>query len=300
MQPSNEPLSDDAFLRAMETLGDSVPRVLIDEAVRRGAAMQAKLIAIACDEERWKLDSYDWRSWLPLHAVMALGLRDTEQAGLALAQALEVSTRAQSELNDYLGGVWPALLRNKPDSVLPPFEQLLHTRADNEYCRLVSAEVLTAAAERRGDESLNNMLQTIADLAADTTESLIFRMHMGALLLSFPRPAHRAVIESLADVRVEDYGTMYRMSDVEQAFEAMKDEPEWERFDDPWEFYSEDSIAHRREARMAELEAANFVDSVPNEPYVRELPKIGRNDPCPCGSGKKYKKCCLALADDEL
>ena len=26
--------------------------------------------------------------------------------------------------------------------------------------------------------------------------------------------------------------------------------------------------------------------------YVRETPKIGRNDPCPCGSGKKYKKCC--------
>ena len=22
--------------------------------------------------------------------------------------------------------------------------------------------------------------------------------------------------------------------------------------------------------------------------------KIGRNDPCPCGSGKKYKKCCLS------
>ena len=26
---------------------------------------------------------------------------------------------------------------------------------------------------------------------------------------------------------------------------------------------------------------------------VRAEPKIGRNDPCPCGSGKKYKKCCL-------
>ena len=24
----------------------------------------------------------------------------------------------------------------------------------------------------------------------------------------------------------------------------------------------------------------------------RESPKIGRNDPCPCGSGKKYKHCC--------
>lgn len=30
--------------------------------------------------------------------------------------------------------------------------------------------------------------------------------------------------------------------------------------------------------------------------YVREGAKIGRNDPCPCGSGKKYKKCCGAHA----
>ncbi len=28
------------------------------------------------------------------------------------------------------------------------------------------------------------------------------------------------------------------------------------------------------------------------DPSIRRLPKIGRNDPCPCGSGKKYKKCC--------
>jgi preprotein translocase subunit SecA len=25
--------------------------------------------------------------------------------------------------------------------------------------------------------------------------------------------------------------------------------------------------------------------------FVRDQPKVGRNDPCPCGSGKKYKKC---------
>jgi hypothetical protein len=23
------------------------------------------------------------------------------------------------------------------------------------------------------------------------------------------------------------------------------------------------------------------------------MPKVGRNEPCPCGSGKKYKRCCL-------
>jgi len=28
-------------------------------------------------------------------------------------------------------------------------------------------------------------------------------------------------------------------------------------------------------------------------PFKRDSPKVGRNEPCPCGSGKKYKKCCL-------
>ncbi|WP_425314952.1 SEC-C metal-binding domain-containing protein [Treponema vincentii] len=29
-----------------------------------------------------------------------------------------------------------------------------------------------------------------------------------------------------------------------------------------------------------------------NVQVVRTTPKVGRNDPCPCGSGKKYKHCC--------
>ena len=28
------------------------------------------------------------------------------------------------------------------------------------------------------------------------------------------------------------------------------------------------------------------------QPYVRDQPKVGRNEPCVCGSGKKFKKCC--------
>lgn len=28
------------------------------------------------------------------------------------------------------------------------------------------------------------------------------------------------------------------------------------------------------------------------KPITREAPKVGRNDPCPCGSEKKFKKCC--------
>lgn len=35
----------------------------------------------------------------------------------------------------------------------------------------------------------------------------------------------------------------------------------------------------------------------PVETFQRESPKVGRNDPCPCGSGKKYKKCCVKFAN---
>ena len=34
----------------------------------------------------------------------------------------------------------------------------------------------------------------------------------------------------------------------------------------------------------------------PKQKPVRVEPKVGRNDPCPCGSGKKYKKCHGAVA----
>lgn len=33
---------------------------------------------------------------------------------------------------------------------------------------------------------------------------------------------------------------------------------------------------------------------IPTEPVRNPFRNVGRNDPCPCGSGKKYKKCCLA------
>ncbi len=45
------------------------------------------------------------------------------------------------------------------------------------------------------------------------------------------------------------------------------------------------------EERKAAEEAANRLITQPHQPYKREEPRIGRNDPCSCGSGKKYKKC---------
>jgi len=50
----------------------------------------------------------------------------------------------------------------------------------------------------------------------------------------------------------------------------------------------------RRELEQARMAGAG--DRQPVQQVVRGGAKIGRNDPCPCGSGKKYKKCCGANA----
>ncbi len=51
----------------------------------------------------------------------------------------------------------------------------------------------------------------------------------------------------------------------------------WDHSDEP---FDEESFADQ--------------DAPFDAPYVNPLRDVGRNDPCPCGSGKKYKKCCLA------
>ena len=40
----------------------------------------------------------------------------------------------------------------------------------------------------------------------------------------------------------------------------------------------------------------DFIRPAPPDTVIHEEPRVGRNDPCPCGSGKKFKKCCLSKA----
>lgn len=63
------------------------------------------------------------------------------------------------------------------------------------------------------------------------------------------------------------------------------------------------SVMPRPQVEMKRVEVAKPVSegfaggqkaAAPKKPVVNKTKKVGRNDPCPCGSGKKYKKCCGA------
>jgi curved DNA-binding protein CbpA len=100
---------------------------------------------------------------------------------------------------------------------------------------------------------------------------------------------------------------VFHISDLRPSIKALKNEyPECFKLNQA--FYV-DVLNERKEEFLMDKYAAiykkirpknavfhgeEFYDDDDEVPYKRESPKIGRNDPCPCGSGKKYKKCCGA------
>jgi hypothetical protein len=72
------------------------------------------------------------------------------------------------------------------------------------------------------------------------------------------------------------------------AFDVLRDRA------DEWLFEPRAAFASRFEAAFQSLADFALADRRAEEDIRRNFPKVGRNDPCPCLSGKKYKKCCGA------
>jgi preprotein translocase subunit SecA len=58
------------------------------------------------------------------------------------------------------------------------------------------------------------------------------------------------------------------------------------------EYRKDDPAAAQAQTAAQQAQAQAGASSEPVKPIRNIAPKIGRNDPCPCGSGKKYKRCC--------
>jgi curved DNA-binding protein CbpA len=63
---------------------------------------------------------------------------------------------------------------------------------------------------------------------------------------------------------------------------------------DPDKLLYQRAKKYKRLKRKSGVPDAEEPESAPPETVRRAQPKVGRNDPCPCGSGKKYKHCCGA------
>lgn len=292
---------------------DRVPRNVIDECARRGDEMAEYLRQLHEDDFLWDIDTADlddiadgvW--WLRLHAVMILGQIPGEQAGLLLVEFMRrMSLEEDDDLQDWLAGFWSAQFLNKPDSVLPALRELCEERDMDWYIRANAVYPVIFAASQQCGEALEQALAWLARNAQDESEDWEYRLTSAALLLHFPRPQYRTLLEDLA-AQQSGWDIHFDMQSIQQAYTGQYYAPEWERFKNPLQFYEPDAIA-KRQIRWREEDAKEkqrslnggaeypnepYAPYYDNEPYIRPEPKIGRNDPCPCSSGKKYKQCCL-------
>ena len=136
----------------------------------------------------------------------------------------------------------------------------------------------------RGGAELEGLLDLLAGIAADKDEHPGIRMDSADALLDFPRPRHRALLTALAEQGSFDFDIDTVAAAYAEGVADRAADPEY----DAWQFYATDRFARR--SWMQDDPAPRFEAPVT---YVRATAKIGRNDPCSCGSGKKYKKCCL-------
>lgn len=293
-------LDEQALIARLREHGDRVPRNLIDACAYRGDTLVQILGDLLDDPHFWDDIASDGEWWLRLHTAMILGLIPGEHAGRRLIDLMRRLDEADdSNTQDWLAGKWPALFANKPTTLSEALHALVEDRSRDGYIRINAAETCIALAMRISEAALDATLDWAAGLITPAQGDRYMQLSLGNLLLDFPRARHRDLLDDLAASQT-GFGIYFDADNVKQAFERGHDKPDWERFKDLWAFYHPEAIAARQQRwadeALHQTEHDYFddeaIDPVWHEPYVRQEPKIGRNDPCPCGSGKKYKKCC--------
>ncbi len=230
---------------------------------------------IRAEEENEKLQDVDG---MPANVAAVLGLTRFLQGFTPadrVTQFDKINNRGVYDCKNWLeefifsqGSDWPDLACQLAD-LLP------HT-SDSGQIQLDLALALAQAGRR--DEAISRAKAVLSAsdtiwnkiLAGDVFEELddattAIRLWLEALPMAGDRFDYEAVVERLTDA----LSTARRSSELEERLRA-----------------------HPGPPAPPVAPAPSRRTFVPPE-SVTQAPKIGRNEPCPCGSGKKYKKCCM-------
>jgi hypothetical protein len=203
---------------------DRVTRNVIDECSRRGDAMAEALAPWAHPAENDDENLGQW--WLPLHAVMILGLVPGEHAAAALLEYIhELFDDSHENAQEWLSGYWPALTRNKPAELIEQLRIISEDRRNDWYMRVNLLDAVIAAAQREGETQLDAALDWAARIAADETEDWDMRMLTAGKLLEFPRQRHRPLLDDLA-AQQSGFGVHFTKENVAHDYARNTDQPE--------------------------------------------------------------------------
>jgi len=257
----NEPPSDP--VATLRTTGADFPEELENAILALGQAAVPSLIALLEDKALGFVDT-PGDGWPPIHAARLLGELRAEEAIQPFLRLLREGDEEsvlldQAELN--LPKIGPAIVE----------------------------PVFTALAEADDEDEIGRLVYALANCGAK--DERIF-----AELVAFFRDEPFLGVLALAD-----YGDERAVPLVREVIETFVPDPESELGAGDLVDYVD---AYERLAGPLPAELAAHVEKLRSDWAERRAvltgparsTKIGRNVPCPCKSGKKYKKCCLGKA----
>ena len=216
--------------------------------------------------------------WAPLHAWRALGQLKAEEAAEPLVRLFE-----RLEDDDWVPRELPKVFSMIGPGTIPAIAAFLGDHDVEQICRISVPECLERIAKdhpENRDECagiLMHQLERYETNGPGLNAFLVLSLtNLGAVdAIGVIRKAFSAdCVDLLVQGDIEDV-------EIEMSLRTSRSSPR----SDPNPF-------------------RNLLDPGGEEPRrntsVRRPMKVGRNDPCPCGSGKKFKKCCLNLWDGSL
>lgn len=288
--------------------GDRAPMELVKAIIDRGEEAIEKLSDLITDRYYWETEDEDeW--WAPVHAVKILGAIRSEKA----IPALLVCLKRFEEYEESYVPEWieidliEAFRQIGPASIKPLMEYIKNNPEEYWFSRAEASNALVYLAsdykENRA-EILDFLHSLLKEGKHQDTEFLSLLV---CHLLDLCDPSSRPIIEEAFKKNLIDK-LVVNLQDVEKAY---KKGPSIPKRSDFLEFYTPEAISERQkewerrekeemEFEKEETELDRQLKRLIEEGYEidahgtirRKAPKIGPNDPCPCGSGKKYKKCC--------
>jgi len=307
-------LSIQELLSKLEELGDQVPLELPQAILAKELEAVMPLCDVLKSKHYWEAEGN--KQWMPVHAVKLLGMLADPRALPHLVDALILAC----EVGDYLiMEDLPTIFGRIGPPAIPLLEEFIHAhKGDNEfwYPRSTAADGLLAIAMHHLHEQ-ERILTFLHELFSEEDDEE-FLEFAAKSLLKFSDPSSISVLEKAFDRGIiDDYiirrddllkkmvkppgmhnNDLLHFYDPEQVGERqvrreIEREIEYEN-----ELYADKKLKQREKSIAIELKRLEIANTL-NERNVLPIDgKIGRNEPCPCGSGKKFKKCCYSIMKD--
>jgi SEC-C motif len=267
--------------------GKEVPPRLRERILTFGPEAVPELLDMMQDEEL-SLDTAPGEGWAPIHAVDLL-------AELRAEAAVEPMLRLLLETD------WDLIIHDHLIRELPKLGPAVLEPALTAYAETTDPD------RRRALTHLLSGLKVHDDRAFEIlAAALKENPELGAMSFAEygdPRalPLLSAALDQYEGVLTDDWWANHALIELQAAIEELGGEltPEQRQKVDrilaPSEAKRRQFVAAmERAAGHADLETSPVRGALaPGGRAARAARKVGRNDPCPCGSGKKYKKCCL-------